>query len=173
MQEPTQARSAKIRTKAIRHTKANAPSTVRPLARDPRVLIGLPFPLGFGLDGRLLLARRGRVYVLFTIIRHTKANRNAPNTQETNNAARCSGAFTHPPAEVALLKVEAIQNPGTSQPASVFCMTKKMIDFVRMDKLNQTLEVRWAGLLSWPRRRRCRRFRRYVVSLNHRRRLIS
>ena len=28
-------------------------------------------------------------------------------------------------------------------------------------------------LLSWPRRRRCRRFRRYVVSLNHRRRLIS
>ena len=40
-----------------------APSTVRPLARDPRVLIGWPFPLGFGLDGRLLLARRGRVYV--------------------------------------------------------------------------------------------------------------
>ena len=37
------------------------PSTVRPLARDPRVLIGWPFPLGFGLDGRLLLARRGRV----------------------------------------------------------------------------------------------------------------
>jgi len=36
---------------------------VRPLARDPRVLIGWPFPLGFGLDGRLLLARRGRVYV--------------------------------------------------------------------------------------------------------------
>ena len=40
-----------------------APSTVRPLARDPRVLIGWPFPLGFGLDGRLLLARRGRVYI--------------------------------------------------------------------------------------------------------------
>ena len=40
-----------------------APSTVRPLARGPRVLIGLPLPLGFGLDGRLLLARRGRVYV--------------------------------------------------------------------------------------------------------------
>ena len=40
-----------------------APSTVRPLARDPRVLIGWPLPLGFGLDGRLLLARRGRVYV--------------------------------------------------------------------------------------------------------------
>jgi len=36
-----------------------APSTVRPLARDLRVLIGCwPFPLGFGLDGRLLLARR-------------------------------------------------------------------------------------------------------------------
>ena len=40
-----------------------APSTVRPLAMDLRVLIGWPFPLGFGLDGRLLLARRGRVYV--------------------------------------------------------------------------------------------------------------
>ena len=37
--------------------------TVRPLARDPRVLIGWPLPLSFGLDGRLLLARRGRVYV--------------------------------------------------------------------------------------------------------------
>ena len=34
-----------------------------PLARGPRVLIGWPLPLGFGLDGRLLLARRGRVYV--------------------------------------------------------------------------------------------------------------
>ena len=44
-------------------SRAKAPSTVRPLARDLRVLIGWPFPLGFGLDGRLLLARRGRVYV--------------------------------------------------------------------------------------------------------------
>ena len=44
-------------------TPRTAPSTVRPLARDLRVLIGWPFPLGFGLDGRLLLARRGRVYV--------------------------------------------------------------------------------------------------------------
>ena len=43
--------------------RGGAPSTVRPLARDLRVLIGWPFPLGFGLDGRLLLARRGRVYV--------------------------------------------------------------------------------------------------------------
>ena len=41
----------------------SAPSTVRPLARDLRVLVGWPFPLGFGLDGRLLLAQRGRVYV--------------------------------------------------------------------------------------------------------------
>ena len=40
-----------------------APSTVRPLARGARVLVGWPLPLGFGLDGRLLLARRGRVYV--------------------------------------------------------------------------------------------------------------
>ena len=31
------------------------------LARDPRVFVGWPLPLGFGLDGRLLLARRGRV----------------------------------------------------------------------------------------------------------------
>ena len=47
-----------------------APSTVRPLARDPWVLIGWPFLLGFDLDGRLLLARRGRVCVqfIFTII---------------------------------------------------------------------------------------------------------
>ena len=35
--------------------RLKAPSTVRPLARDPQVLIGWPFPLGFGLDGRLLL----------------------------------------------------------------------------------------------------------------------
>ena len=27
-----------------------APFTVRPLARDPRVLIGWPLPFGFGLD---------------------------------------------------------------------------------------------------------------------------
>ena len=40
-----------------------APSTVRPLARDLRVLVGWPFPLGFGLDERLLLARRERVCV--------------------------------------------------------------------------------------------------------------
>ena len=33
-----------------------------------RVLVGWPLPLGFCLDGRLLLARRGRVYVLFAII---------------------------------------------------------------------------------------------------------
>ena len=44
------------------------PPTVRPFARDLRVLIGWPFPLGLGLDGRLLLARRGRVYVQFIII---------------------------------------------------------------------------------------------------------
>ena len=30
---------------------------------SPRVLVGWPFPLGFGMDGRLLLARRWRVYV--------------------------------------------------------------------------------------------------------------
>ena len=41
---------------------------MRPLARDLWVLIGWPLPLGFGLGGRLLLARRGRVYVKFIII---------------------------------------------------------------------------------------------------------
>ena len=41
-----------------------ASSTVRSLAReDPRVLIGWPLPLDFGLDGRLLLAWRWQVYV--------------------------------------------------------------------------------------------------------------
>ena len=48
---------------------------MRPLARDLRVLIGWPFPLGFGLDGRLLLARRGRVYVYFIITRVNKSNK--------------------------------------------------------------------------------------------------
>ena len=33
----------------------------------PRVLVGWPLPLGFGLDGRLLLARRGRVCAKFII----------------------------------------------------------------------------------------------------------
>ena len=37
------------------------------MARDPRVLVGWPFPFGFGLDGRLLLARRGRICVKFII----------------------------------------------------------------------------------------------------------
>ena len=38
-----------------------APSTARPLARPPRVLVGWPLPLRFGLDGRLLLARTPHV----------------------------------------------------------------------------------------------------------------
>ena len=50
-----------------RRHRARAPSTARPLARGPRVLIGWPLPLGFGLGGCLPLARRGRVYVYFTI----------------------------------------------------------------------------------------------------------
>ena len=48
--------------------RSRTPSTVRPLARDPRVLVGWPLPLGFGLGGCLLLARRGRVCVQFIII---------------------------------------------------------------------------------------------------------
>ena len=52
--------ASSVRTAAFR---PRFPGTVRPLARDLLVLIGWPFPLGFDLDGRLLLARRGRVYV--------------------------------------------------------------------------------------------------------------
>ena len=33
-----------------------APCTVRPFARNPRVLVGWPLPLGLGLGGCLLLA---------------------------------------------------------------------------------------------------------------------
>jgi hypothetical protein len=43
--------------------------------------------------------------------------------------------------------------------------------FCAHDKLDQTLEIRWAGLLGWPRRRRYHRSLRYVVSLTHRLRL--
>ena len=56
------AQSVPLHERWLQHA-LRVPSTVRPLARDPRVLVGWPFPLGFGLDGRLLLARRGRVYV--------------------------------------------------------------------------------------------------------------
>ena len=38
-------------------------TTARPLTRGPRVLIGRPLPLAFGLDKRLLLKRRGKVCV--------------------------------------------------------------------------------------------------------------
>ena len=54
-------RGRKISSKEPSQVKEHP--TVRPLARDLRVLIGWQYPLGFGLDGRLLLARRGRVYV--------------------------------------------------------------------------------------------------------------
>ena len=47
----------------LRLPRLVAPSTVRPLTRGPWVLIGWPLPLGFGLNGCLLLARRGRVCV--------------------------------------------------------------------------------------------------------------
>ena len=67
-----------------------APSTVRPLARDPRVLIGWPFPLGFGLDGRLLLARRGRVYVWFIIIRFAQRDRRTEKLSHWRRPRRCS-----------------------------------------------------------------------------------
>ena len=55
---------AEIKFELLRRDKVRAVGvSVRPLARDPWILIGWPFPLGFGLGGRLLLARRGRVYV--------------------------------------------------------------------------------------------------------------
>ena len=54
--------------KLIAKTQMQRPSTVHPLAKDPRVLVGWPFPLGFDLDGRLLLAWRGRVCVQFIFI---------------------------------------------------------------------------------------------------------
>ena len=44
-------------------TPKTEPSALHPLARGPRVPIGWPLPLGFGLGGSLLLARRGRVCV--------------------------------------------------------------------------------------------------------------
>ena len=43
-----------------------------PLVRDRRVLVGWPLPLGFGVDGRLLLARRGQVCIEFTMIMYNK-----------------------------------------------------------------------------------------------------
>ena len=49
----------------IHYHRHYEPSTTRPLARGPRVLAGhfRSLPLGSGLDGRLLLERRGRVCV--------------------------------------------------------------------------------------------------------------
>ena len=43
-------------------TLHRAPVSQGPSGLD-RLEVALPLPLGFGLDGRLLLARRGRVYV--------------------------------------------------------------------------------------------------------------
>ena len=55
--------SKRPQVELITSENALEPPTVRPLTRDPRVPIGWPFPLGLGLDGRLLLARRGWVHV--------------------------------------------------------------------------------------------------------------
>ena len=44
------------RDSGARQRTRPAPSTVRPLARNPRVLNDWPLPLGFGLDGCLLLS---------------------------------------------------------------------------------------------------------------------
>ena len=46
----------------------STPPTVRPFTMGPRVLVGLPLPLRFGLGGCLLLARRG--WAGFMFIRH-------------------------------------------------------------------------------------------------------
>ena len=51
----------------VAHSRHAPPSTTRPsrapVGQGPRVLVGWPLPLGFGLGGCLLLARRGRVCV--------------------------------------------------------------------------------------------------------------
>ena len=49
--------------RGLRNGPFSEPSTVRPFARDPRVLIGWQCPLGLDLAGRSLLDRRGRVCV--------------------------------------------------------------------------------------------------------------
>ena len=68
-------------------------------------MVGWPFPLGFGLDGRLLLARRGRVYVKFIIISQERGEngilaRNAlPIEQSTPgfaNSRVCALPHVHP-----------------------------------------------------------------------------
>ena len=67
---------------------------VRPLARNPRILIGWPFPLGFGLGGRLLLARRGRVCVQFIIIiRRQRKKRLLPGVQNQTKAGHHEGRW--------------------------------------------------------------------------------
>ena len=60
------------------------------------------------------------------------------------------------------------------QPTSIGVSYDEKNDrFCAHDKLDQTLEIRWAGLLEWPRRRRYHRSLRYVVSLTHRLRLTT
>ena len=58
-----------------------------------------------------------------------------------NDIARCVCCAS--PRVCGCLYVEAIQNPGTSQPASVFHMTKKMIVLVR--RQNSTKPWRSGG----------------------------
>ena len=62
---------------------------MRPLARDPRVLIGWPLPLGFGLDGRLLLGRRGRVDVEFIIIMAGHTSKPTEGQAPTRTLVQC------------------------------------------------------------------------------------
>ena len=50
--------------------RKEAPSTVCPLARDPRVLVGWPLPLGFG-SGRALAT--GTAWAALCLIHHHRA----------------------------------------------------------------------------------------------------
>ena len=82
-------RSAPSKYKKI--IKKTEPSTVRPLARDPRVLIGWPLPLGFGLGGRLLLT--GTAWAGLCLIHHNhhikKKQTKTPN-RETRASIQCA-----------------------------------------------------------------------------------
>ena len=94
----------------------SAPSTVRPLARDLRVLIGWPFPLGFGLNGRLLLERRGRVYVSLIIIISVRSIPRAPGALVSVVRVVCAHQLS---------SVEGQPSRGCCHQAFFFCEVLK------------------------------------------------
>ena len=78
--------------------KKTAPSTVRSLARDPRVLISWPLPLGFGLGGRLLLTGTAWAGLCLLIIHHNlhikKKKRPNKTPMKTPNRETRAGIIT-------------------------------------------------------------------------------